>query len=135
MKKLYLILLVPLLLVACDSCSWWNSTGKQLVDKTFDCSVQATAGEANKLLPKVLSILTGGSPNWSAELDELKGAGLDILGCALQSAYAVLDEKSQPTPGVQGGLEAEKRKAQAIEGKRKAKEYVTKQGFQYKGAK
>lgn len=90
MRKLALLLLIPVLCLTLSSCCVFRGDCKskpgQIATMVVDCTVEAVKSAATELLPAVIAIITSGGTNWSGMLDLLKGAGFDALACSLQQA-------------------------------------------------
>lgn len=82
-------------------CSWTHScqaddTAGQIATNTIDCGIASIEDDAARLLPLIMTVLTGNKPDWQAELDSLKQSGTEAFVCALQSASFMLADGSKP---------------------------------------
>jgi hypothetical protein len=88
MRKLALLLIVPLFCLTISSCCVFRGDCKdkpgQIATLVIDCALEAVKTQAAELLPAVIAIITSGGTNWMVLLDALKGMGIDALACALQ---------------------------------------------------
>jgi hypothetical protein len=90
MRKLALLLIVPIFCLTLSSCCVFRGDCKskpgQIATMVVNCSVEAIKTLATEMLPAVIALITSGGSNWSVLLDQLKGAGFDALACSLQQA-------------------------------------------------
>lgn len=78
----YIALVLALL---CTSCYLFTAANAQAV---IDCGKSALLAEAEQVLPLVMSVLTGGAPDWKAQLASLEANGVQAVACAVAKVAA-----------------------------------------------
>lgn len=81
MKRIALVLV----LLCTSSCYLFTAANAQAV---IDCGKSALLAEASRVLPFVLGILTGGEPDWKAQLASLEANGVEAVACAVAKVAA-----------------------------------------------
>lgn len=95
------ILLIPLaLLLGTSSCV----TAKKIAVDVGACAGPEVQTEVTNLLPAVTAILSGGAPDWSAQLTALESIGLPFVVCAVSAVVSDLQRK-MPKPPVKGEVD------------------------------
>ncbi len=110
------------------SCAWLSSSGSKAKEVVIDCTVEAVKANAAHLLPIVMAILTGTSPDWKKMLEGFtKELGRDAVACALNNAAIELQAKI-PAEGPGDDPEATK----AVRGTQKARVFIAEKDWQFK---
>ncbi len=111
-----------------SSCAWLSSTGSKVEEVVIDCAIQSVKDVAIQILPVVVAILTGNSPDWRKMLEGLaKEMGRDVVACALNEAAIELQAKIPAT-----GPDGTSVTAEAMQGTQKARTYLGEKKWQFK---
>lgn len=88
--RLVLAVTLSIALLSMSSCCVFRGdcTSKpgQIATMVVNCATESIKQIAMHLVPAVIAIITGGAPDWMAQLDSLKSFGLEALACSLQQA-------------------------------------------------
>ncbi len=129
-----MLTLLIALSVSSTGCSWLRGdTATKIKEDIIDCTIAAVESGSRNLLATVLSILTGGSPNWKDQLEAFtKEFGRDAVGCALVLAS---QELMKAVPLTSEGKEPDMVTKTAQEGVVKASSYINEKKWTFAEAK
>lgn len=120
-------LVLVFIALANQGCCTWTGTctdkAGQIGTEVVDCGQAALSTTILNLVPTVLAIVTGGAPNWSAQLDALAGVGKDALSCALAVVMRQIQDALM-TPKAVDSEEDLKERAKAAVAVEKGKSYL-----------
>ncbi len=109
-------------------CAWLGSSTEKAKEIVVDCTVEAVKANAAHLLPIVMAILTGTSPDWKKMLEMFtREMGTDAVACALQNAAIELQAKVPPT-----GPETTPEGKLTLAGMQRARMFISEKKWQYK---
>ena len=140
------LIVLTMLTISTSGCPWWQHNSDTVVTTAIDCTVESVKKNEPQLLPKVLDILTGGAPDWKAQLKLLETVGLEAFACTLQAAIDLLLQTVATVPvsdgGVAGGVVpgggvvktemANRNRSTFPSAAQRAKQYLVERGFKFK---
>jgi len=94
--------------MAVSSCACWaekaNTKECIIARQVVDCTVGSIKDAGKSFIPVIISLISGGSPDWGAILTQLEGAGLANAGCIITMLQNDFSPKAK-------AMDSEKRKA------------------------